>query len=88
MLDKGYVILNKSEDCMGCEWNSCGEIGNYGTCILDEKRRGIICKKEYKPDWCPIKEFPRQKYQMDEYDDWEYGYCAGYNVCLEEIKGE
>ena len=85
MLDKGYVVVPIPSNCYGC-WLK-----------YEDDRLGLFCSMNdkdvsnyafNKPDWCPIKEFPGEQYHMDEYDDWERGYCAGYNVCLEEIKGE
>ena len=85
MLDNGYVIIPIPRNCYGC-WLS-----------YEDDRCGIVCTMNdedvsnyafNKPERCPIKEFPGEQNHMDEYDDWERGYCAGYNVCLEEIKGE
>ena len=96
MLDKGYIIVNLPKDidrCNGCDYLYYSD-GKVPTCNITEKVHpyyGIMTTDDSRlerPEYCPINEFPGQKYHMDEYDDWERGYCAGYNVCLEEIKGE
>lgn len=88
MSDKGYVIMNVPKDCIQCEWSMYRAIRSSGICCLDKECRNILCIQDSKPEWCPIRAFPGEQNHMDEYDDWERGYCAGYNVCLDDIKGE
>lgn len=85
MLDRGYVVVPIPNNCYGC-WLS-----------YEDDRRGIFCTMNdedvsnyafNKPERCPIREFPGEQYLEDECDIWERGYCRGYNVCLDDVKGE
>lgn len=39
-----------------------------------------------RPEWCPLREMPEREDDWD-IDDFEIGYCCGWNKCIDEIEG-
>lgn len=83
MLDKGYILVEKYPDnCEKCIFGL----------FLDEHMRGVCMANKLemtpnvikKPDWCPIKEFPKEKH----YSVFDSDYYDGWNECLKSIKNE
>ena len=51
----------------------------------------IICENGYcnnKPDWCPLKELPKEENGYADLCSFDSGWTAGFNTCLQRINGE
>lgn len=38
-----------------------------------------------KPDWCPLRDLPKERDENNTYTDCEYYRVQGYNSCIDEI---
>lgn len=84
MLDKGYVVVPIPSSCYGC-WLR-----------YEDDRLGIFCSMNEedvsnyafnKPNWCPIKEFPKEDNENYFPDEFMDGMATGWNMCLKKIVG-
>ena len=51
----------------------------------------IICENGYcnnKPDWCPLKELPKEENGDEDLCSFDRGWTAGFNTCMRRIMGE
>jgi hypothetical protein len=81
-MSKSILILDTPKNCSVCP-----------LCIEDSKTYRDYCRITYdciwtadKPDWCPLINAPKKNYDGF-LNDWEKGYKAGYNACIDEILG-
>lgn len=67
---KGYVLVDIPEECDKCLFMNYVEYPDGFLChaCYDEDgtkskylKRGLQLPKGFKPDWCPIKKFPKKK---------------------------
>ena len=97
-MNKSVLVMDTPKTCLDCMF--CFELdeGIEACCSVtaDEEDKSlckkIICENGYcnnKPDWCPLKELPKEEhdtyYKMDEYND---GYENGWNAFRGRILGE
>ena len=97
-MDKSVLVMDTPKTCLDCMF--CFELdeGIEACCSVTADKedkslcKEIICENGYcnnKPDWCPLKELPKEEhdtyYKMDEYND---GYENGWNAFRGRILGE
>lgn len=97
---QGYILINiptSCEECQLCVYDDILGFWCHGTC-KNKNSSGVYEGKggsglDYdlvmhgrKPDWCPIKELPKTKYEHSGFVE-EDCICFGYNLCLEDILG-
>ena len=87
-MSKGFVLFEKIPECCSeCPFRQQDSYGTNG-CMKKDKIIKIENVIENKPDWCPIREFPKEesnKFYLDEYYD---GYDNGWNDLLHYLEDE
>ena len=92
---KAVLVMDMPETCCDCRF--CRELheGVDACCELeDEPNDNTKCRMiddycYHKPDWCPLREFPKHKRTIG--TDGEINQIfmnVGYNACLDEILKE
>lgn len=84
-MSKAILVVDIEECCADCP---CSLIDDKGMVICLAMRGEEVGKDGIKPDWCPLKELPKEdneSYFPDEYSD---GYANGWNACINEILGK
>lgn len=87
----GVVIVGFPTSCAKCDL--CHEFDD-GRRYRIEKICGVenlnVSEfREGRPDWCPIHPAPNKlSGQSDPYDEYDTGYCMGWDACLEKILGD
>lgn len=82
-MSKAILVLDMPDSCLGCPLYH----GDF------EHRCKPIHKINHeflnRPDWCPLKEFPKRDDNEGLYQlEYTQGYMSGWNACLNEILGE
>ena len=91
---KGMIIINMPTTCFECEFYHESSYDNrYKIC--GDKFCGIeymevneYCELCSKPDWCPLKELPKEENGDEDLCSFDRGWTAGFNTCLQRINGE
>lgn len=88
-MSKAILVLDKMPgECCQCIF--CEKERNRENYL--EKRCSLsgLCISKYtiKKSDCPLKEVPKIKETNWAAEDYEFGYDAGWNACLEKILGE
>ena len=95
--NKSILVVDTPETCLDCMF--CFELdeGINACCSVmsDENDkslcRDIECDGGYcqdKPDWCPLKELPKEENGDEDLCSFDRGWTAGFNTCLQKINGE
>ena len=82
-MSKSVLVIDTPENCRSCYLR--GFTLNLQYCrgkLKDIKDTSI------KPDWCPLKLLPEKDTKNHFPDEFEDGYAAGWNGCIDEITGE
>lgn len=86
-MSRSILVIDTPECCRHCK------LYDYVPCIcLATGRFQNNISEDFKPDWCPLRDFPEKK----EYSNaipvekqWCFESIAGWNACIDEIlKGE
>lgn len=96
-MSKSVLVMDTPETCLDCMF--CFELdeGIEACCSVmsDDKDNSlikeIICEDGYcqsKPDWCPLKEVPKEEYSEYCFDEYCDGYDGGWNAFRDRILGE
>lgn len=82
---KAIIVIDMPNSCDKCEFGYYSD-GKILLCDYENK----IGSEENKPDWCPLKELPEKipRPQPIESDEFNRGFCWGWNDCIDEILGE
>lgn len=84
-MNKSILILDTPESCSKCPL--FGDIWNDMHCKgLNNRTIDYPYPKDFKQSWCPLIAAPNKNYDGF-LNDWEKGYKAGYNACINEILG-
>lgn len=98
-MSKSVLVIDAPENCYDCPFGTeyCGNLEYEGCCelaeCLDSDMR-LITEEHYdyesesRPDWCPLKLLPEKSTKNHFPDEFEDGYAAGWNGCIDEIGGE
>ncbi len=96
-MDKSVLVMDTPKTCLDCMF--CFELdeGIEACCSVtaDEEDKSlckeIICENGYcnnKPEWCPLKELPKEENGDEDLCSFDRGWTAGFNTCLQRINGE
>ena len=97
-MNKSVLVVNTPETCVDCIF--CQEYRTksreYAYCYVtngnsenDMKLINYIYGyRQFKSDWCPLKELPEEDNEDYFPDEYESGYASGWNACLREITGQ
>jgi hypothetical protein len=97
-MSKSVLVIDAPENCYDCPFGTeyCGNLEYEGCCelaeCLDSDMR-LITEEHYdyesesRPDWCPLKLLPEKSTKNHFPDEFEDGYAAGWNGCIDEIGG-
>lgn len=101
-MNKSALVMDTPKNCYECPFSctngndtDCGycELEMYfvdGEVVINEEYFDF--ESEVKPDWCPLKPFPRKNKDPKVADGYELGYAKGYENgwidCFNEITGE
>lgn len=83
-MSKVMFVMDKPESCEKCKLSRCLPAKGVGICGINREHFDDMTKVQ---DWCPMRDVPEkdnESYYPDEYQD---GFAAGYNFCLDEILG-
>lgn len=84
-MNKAILVIDMPNSC-----DKCPLFGNHYSdlCCKALNNRGINYPypKDFKQDWCPLREIPDKKTVGFSGID-HYAYCDGWNDCIEEILG-
>lgn len=80
MSDESVIVLKTPKTCNECKL-SYGLVGWH--CILTGKSVNLM----KKPKWCPLRDLPEKDTKSYFPDEFEDGYAAGWNGCIDEITG-
>lgn len=95
---KSALVTDTPKNCYDCPFGNeyCGDSEYEGCCelaeCLDSDMR-LITEEHYdyesesRPDWCPLKPLPEKDTKNHFPDEFEDGYAAGWNGCIDEITG-
>ena len=85
-MSKAILILDKMPDkCNECPLHEMSCNFDNHLCVPIQKEHYKFAKK--KPDWCPLREIPRPREIVNNYDDYLNGLDVGYNDCIYEMIG-
>ena len=81
-MSKAVLVMDMPSSCDECPLLL---VGRY--CKAKEAPNVAVDSKlnKNKPDWCPLRDFPKKdnkSYFPDEYSD---GHRDGYNACIDEL---
>lgn len=97
-MSKSVLVVDTPKNCYDCPFGTeyCGNLEYEGCCelaeCLDSDMR-LITEEHYdyesesRPDWCPLKLLPEKSTKNHFPDEFEDGYAAGWNGCIDEIGG-
>lgn len=97
-MSKSVLVVDTPKNCYDCPFGTeyCGNLEYEGCCelaeCLDSDMR-LITEEHYdyesesRPDWCPLKLLPEKDTKNYFPDEFEDGYAAGWNGCIDEIGG-
>lgn len=84
-MSKSFLVIETPESCSKCPlFNDfysdmyCKGLNNRGI--------NYPYPEDFKQSWCPLIAAPKKNYDGF-LNDWEKGYKAGYNACINEILG-
>lgn len=83
-MSKSLLIINTPESC-----NKCPLFHGFYTdmtCGANNRTIDYPYPKDFKQSWCPLITAPKKNYDGF-LNDWEKGYKAGYNACINDILG-
>lgn len=84
-MPKGVIVLDMPESCAKCPFFQ--DIYCDMMCKVNGRTIDYTYPKDYKQEWCPIRQFPekdRENYvRADSY--WQK---QGWNACISAITGE
>lgn len=89
----GVVIVDFPTSCATCDLCHESEYDcRYrieGEKICGVENLNVSGYREGRPDWCPIRSTPNKlSGSSDPYDEYDTGYCTGWDSCLEKILGD
>ena len=80
-MSKSVLVIDTPEKCDSCDL-CC--ITFYPFCKVNARD---IIDLNIVPDWCPLKPLPEKDTKNHFPDEFEDGYAAGWNGCIDEITG-
>ena len=83
-MSKSLLIINTPESC-----NKCPLFHGFYTdmtCGANNRTIDYPYPKDFKQSWCPLIAAPKKNHDGF-LNEWEKGYKAGYNACINEILG-
>lgn len=94
-MTNSVLVVDTPENCVDCIF--CQEFNTgsreYAYCYVtngdsENDMKLINCMYGYrqsKPDWCPLRELPKEEHNDFMYDEYADGYDVGWNYCLNKI---
>lgn len=86
-MSKAILVIDMPDECRNCPCFGSNDFGTFCG-VTDKDIEYDYDKYVYpKPDWCPLKELPKEKdfstvpYFVNDY----YSYMQGWNNCLNKI---
>ena len=84
-MGKAILVIETPDKCLDCDLRVLDMDGSI-SCYYNKKE---ICnnvgENNSRPDWCPLKELPKEEHSDFMYDEYYDGYDDGWNNCLNEI---
>ena len=84
-MSKSILVIDTPDSCDKCPLfhgyytdMACGD-NNYGI--------NYPYPKDFRQNWCPLKELPKQREIFNHCDDYLNGIDDGWNNCIDEILG-
>ncbi len=91
---KAVLIMDMPESCIGCNFCHISSEDNESSCKAYEVARTIDSDTYKKPNWCPLRELPEKKEEIELREckgsvegTWNVPLIEnkGFNACLDEI---
>lgn len=96
-MEKGIIVVDLPKQCYGCRFcknyiitsHWWGEDTHEIHCVAYGNKILEKIPNNDKPAWCPIRPVPdKLNESSDPYDEYDTGYCMGWDSCLEKILGD
>ena len=78
-MSKSVLVMDTPENCGKCKF-----ISGFWCRAMNGRR---VPNNDVIPDWCPLKPLPEKDTKNHFPDEFEDGYAAGWNGCIDEITG-
>lgn len=82
-MSKAVLVMDMPKCCDDCQFFA---YIHFCVCLADKGRFIRYIEKDKKPEWCPLRELPEYKEEIDEPMPAYYR-AEGWNDCLYEITG-
>lgn len=86
-MSKAILVMDMPDSCDKCPL-FCGHYSDMCCGGLNNRGINYPYPKDFRQDWCPLKEPPEHKTDSLINTRYKTGYVWGYNDCLSEILGE
>ena len=85
-MNKSILVIDTPDTCIDCPCYFAG-IGGHAWC---EKKKKKLDIETFKPDWCPLREFPKKASVgigicVGNNTECVKSFVDGYNACIDEI---
>lgn len=94
-MSKAILVMDMPESCFYCDcchtkpYDNKYKIDGEKFCgILNEDVGAYYYHGGEKPEFCPLRETPKQREIFNNCDDYLNGIDDGWNACIDEILGE
>lgn len=95
-MSKSILVIDTPETCLNCRFCRESHEGIEACCELSDEldNKKLCIEVDYyqeKPDWCPLREFPRRKMLLalngvsSAMEIRERGRQEGFNACIDEL---
>lgn len=86
-MSKAVLVMDMPESCRECFL--FGSRYNDMCCqAMNNKSIDYPYPKEFRQNWCPLKEMPKEDIYEEYQLEWSRGYQGGWNDCIAAIMGE
>ena len=84
-MKKSILVFDTPDSCNECclSMEHSAQL-NSNICRAKEKY-SFNPDSSTKPGWCPLKEIPEKEKSEDSMDEYDDGFVAGWNACIDKI---
>lgn len=86
-MSKAVLVIDMPESCRECPFFG-SRYSDMACRAMNNKSIDYPYPKEFRQDWCPLKDLPKENVYEEYYLEWSRGYQSGWNDCINAIAGE
>ena len=85
-MSKVVLVMDMPKSCHDC---CCFWAGYRDMCCqaMDNRVIDYPYPREFRQDWCPLKQLPEEDNTEEYFSEWSRGYQGGWNDCINAIVG-